>query len=220
MLPEYKMTNSVHYNSEYLCELLPWYVNETLNDKELRAMDRHLGHCAACSQEVAILRAVRESARRESVSVLVPKPDVEQFLATAKRQKNRTVLHRTAWVAGALAASVALIVALLSWTQSDLVDTGPAVYVTATDAGSGASFDYVLLISFVQGIEPDMHDTVLQALAPVSVAGPDSAGNYRVVIRLPAQSLDEIESYRQSVESDAAVSSAAVVAIELPIESR
>jgi hypothetical protein len=220
MLLEQKMTDSTQYNSEYLCELLPWYVSETLDDKESRAMNQHLKRCAACAQEVTVLRAVRESARRESVSVLVPKPDVEQFLATAKRQKSRTVLRRTAWVAGALAASVALIVAFLSWTQSDQVDTAPAVYVTATDAGSGASYDYVLLISFVQGIEPDLRGMTLQALAPISIAGPDSAGNFRVVIRLPAQSLHEIEDYRQSIESDAAIYSAAVVAIELPVESR
>ena len=214
------MTDSAHENSEYLCELLPWYVNETLDDNELTAMDQHLEHCAACAQEVTVLRAVRESARRESVSVLVPKPDSEQFLATAKQRKRQTALRTTAWVAGALAASFALIVAFLSWTQSDQVETAPAVYVTATDAGSGASFDYVLLISFVQGIEPDMRSTVLQALAPISIAEPDAAGNYRVVIRLPARSLDEIEKYRLSVESDASVSSAAVVAIELPFESR
>ncbi len=214
------MTNSAHDNAAYLCELLPWYVNETLDDKESHAMDQHLERCAACAQEITILRAVRESVRRESISVLVPKPDAEQFLAAANQHKHQTALRKTAWVAAALAASVALIVAFLSWTQSDQIETTPAVYVTATDAGSGASFDYVLLISFVQGIEPDMRGTVLQALAPVSIAGPDSAGNYRVVIRLPARSLQEIEKYRQSVESDAAISSAAVVAIELPVESR
>ena len=214
------MTDSAHENSEYLCELLPWYVNGTLDEKELRAMDQHLERCAACAQEVTVLRAVRESARREAVSVLVPKPDSKQFLAAAKQRKHQTALRRTAWVAAALAASVALIVGFLSWTQSDQVDTAPAVYVTATDAGSGASFDYVLLITFVPGIEPDMRGPVLQALTPVSIAGPDSAGKYRVVIRLPAKSLDEIEKYRRSVESDAAVSSAAVVAIELPVESR
>ena len=158
--------------------------------------------------------------RRESVAVLVPKPDAEQFLASARQRRLRPTLPGTKWVAGAIAASFAVLATVLVWTQSDYFETTPSVYLTATDAGSGASFDYVLLLSFAQGIDTDLRNATLQALAPVSIAGPDSGGNFRVVIRLPARSLEELEDYRHTVESDSAISRAAIVAIELPVETR
>ena len=157
---------------------------------------------------------------RESVAVLVPKPNAEQFLANAKQTKLLPVQPGTAWVAGAVAAGFALLVAILSWTQTDNVEISPTVYQTATDAGSGASFDYVLHIAFERGIDSRLRSASLQALAPVSIAGPNADGSYRVVIRLPARSMDELEDYRRSIESDSAISSAAVVAIELPVEPR
>jgi len=214
------MTNTRPGDSQDLCELLPWYVNQTLNEEELSAMELHLGHCKACVEELAILRAVQVSVHRESVAVFVPKPNAEQFLANTRHMKLLPIRPRTAWVVGAVAAGFALLVAVLSWTQTDHTEISPGVYQTATDTGSGASFDYVLRISFESGLDPSLRSAALQALAPVSIAGPNSDGSYRVVIRLPARSMGQLEDYRRSIESDSAISSAAVVAIELPVESR
>ena len=214
------MTDTRREKPKDLCELLPWYVNRTLDEAELSAMDLHLDHCAACDEELAILRAVQESVHRESVAVLVPKPNAEQFLTNARRTKLLPIRSRTAWVAGAVAAGFALLVAVLNWTQTDYAEISPTVYQTATDAGSGASFDYVLRISFAQEIDSGIQIAALQALAPVSIAGPNPDGSYRVVIRLPARSMDELDDYRRSIESDSAISSAVVVAIELPVEPR
>ena len=220
MCTEQALTDRHYIESEGLCELLPWYVNRTLNEAESRTMDRHLRHCQACAEELPVLCAVRESMHNESVAVLAPKPDAEQFLANATHHRFRPQLRTTAWLAGAVAASIATLAVVLSWVQTDDSTTTPAVFETATNAGSGKTFDYVLLIAFDQEVEPQAHNEALEALAPVSIAGPDSVGNYRVVIRLPARSLDELQDFTRKIESGSVISSAEVVAVELPVESR
>lgn len=203
-----------------LCELLPWYVNRTLSEAEMRAMEEHLRHCDACVAEHALLRAVGDSMHSDSVAVLAPKPDIEQFLASASRDKSVLPLRTMAWVGGAVAATVAILAVVLNWTQTDVSVATPEVFETATRAGGGATFDYVLQIAFNEEVDSQSRSAALDALAPVSVAGPDSAGNYRVVIRLPARSMSELQDFTQSIESDAAISNAAIVAVELPVESR
>jgi len=203
-----------------LCELLPWYVNLTLNEAEMRAMEEHLQHCDACVGELPILRAVGDSMHNDSVTVLAPKPDIERFLASAPRDKSVLSLRTLAWVGGAVAATVAILAVVLNLTQTDVSVARPEVFETATSAGGGATFDYVLQISFNEEVDAQSQSAALDALAPVSIAGPDSAGNYRVVIRLPARSMRELQDFTQGIESDAAISNAAIVALELPVESR
>jgi hypothetical protein len=204
--------------SDELCELLPWYVNNTLNEVELRAMRQHLHACESCAAEIPILRALQESVRPETVAVFAPKLNSEQFLALVGQSDSRQHWGKRAWFAAALAASVTLLVAVLNWAQVNESTSTPAIYQTATRAGSDAMFDYVMLISFEQSADSRARSDALQALAPVSNAGPDATGQYRVVMRLPARSMEELNHFVQSIESDSAISSAVVVAIELPVE--
>ena len=212
------MTNKHQTKPEDLCELLPWYVSRTLNEAELNAMDQHLHHCQECADELPILQAVQNAVHNESISALAPKPNTEQFLANARRRSLLPFAIEPAWVA--IAACMALIAVALIWTQSKQSMTMPTIYQTATSTAGDATFDYVVLISFEQQTDPDGRETALRALAPVSAAGPDSNGNYRIVIRLPARSMGELEAIMQDIESNSAISSAAVVAVELPVESR
>ena len=214
------MTDQQQRNSEELCELLPWYVSGTLDEAEFGAMEQHLHHCPECSEELPVLRAVQESVHSESLTVLAPKPNAEQFLANVRQRNLLPHTNKVAWVTGAIAAGVALFAVVLNFIPTNRSATTPTIYQTVTGAESGATFDYVLLISFDQQAGSGARDEALRTLAPVSVAGPDSDGRYRVVTRLPAHSIDELENFRRSVESNAAISSAAIVAIELPVESR
>jgi len=214
------LTNKHQKITDEMCELLPWYVNGTLDESELDGMDRHLESCETCANEIPILRALQESVQRESVSVLAPKPDAEQFLANVDRRNKWPQRRKLVWFAGALTASVALLVAGLSWMQLDESTTTPVFYETVMSEGGAASYDYVLLVSFDPTAELTARNDALQALAPVSTAGPDSIGQYRVVVRLPARSMDELDDFVQSIEADSIISNAVVVAVELPVEAR
>ena len=215
---ERKLTDRQATRTDELCELLPWYVSDTLEEAELHAMENHLRHCEECAEELPVLRAVQESVQSERISVLAPKPNAEQFLASVRRRNLWPHPSKIIWVAGAIAASVAVVALVLSWTQPGQPTATPSIYQTVTSDAGDATIDYVLLISFDQQVDAVSRDEALRALAPESIAGPDSAGKYRVVVRLPARSMAELEIFRESIEADSAVLSAAVVAVELPVE--
>lgn len=215
---ELKLINRQSRKTDVLCELLPWYVNHTLDEAELSAMENHLRHCEECTEELPILRAVQGSVQNESISALAPRPDAEQFLASARRRNLWPQPSKVVWVAGALAAGVAAVALVLNWTEPDQPTATPSIYQTVTENDSHATIDYVLLISFDQPVDAVARDAALRALAPESIAGPDAAGKYRVVVRLPARSMAELEIFRESIEANSAISSAAVVAVELPVE--
>ena len=219
MLTDRILTDTHHKKAHELCELLPWYVNKTLDEVEMRAVEQHLQHCGECAGELPILQAVPVAVDNESVAVFTPRPNTEQFLAHAKQRKLRRQVHTATWIAGALAASLAGFALVLNWIQTDDSAASSTVYETATNAGSGASFDYVLHVAFEKGVDSRARGAALQALGPESIAGPDSAGYYRVVIRLPARSMDELQKFAQKVESNSVIASAAIVAVELPVEA-
>jgi anti-sigma factor RsiW len=213
-----KLIDRQSKKTDVMCELLPWYVNHTLDEAELSAMETHLRHCEECAEELPILRAVQGSVQNESVSALAPKPNSEQFLAGARRRNLWPRPSKKAWVAGALAASVAAVALVLNWMESGQSTATSSIYQTVTNDDSHATIDYVLLVSFDRQVDAVARDAALRALAPESIAGPDAAGKYRVVVRLPARSMAELEIFRESVEANSAISSAAVVAVELPVD--
>jgi len=215
-----KLSNENTEASQTYCELLPWYVNGKLTSVEFQAMEEHFVDCDACRAELPVLRVVQESLRNESISVLPPTPNTEQILAQIGPRGTSGYSNRRAWLAGAVAASVVLLTGLLYWSQAMQSAAVSTDFHTATDVGTGATFDYVLLISVDERIDENEHQTVLQTLKPVSISGPDQIGQYRVVVRLPARSMDEIEQYRNRVESGAAISSVSVVAVELPVKAQ
>ena len=214
------MNNKHNVDSDVLCELLPWYVNDTLADSERRQLERHLRHCQKCRQELPVLLGIQRCMRDESVTVLMPPPNVEKFLAEIGNGDGFRYTNRNVWVAGSIAASILLTVFAFFWLQSDNSTTTPTQFQTATSAGSEQSFDYVLLVALDENVEAGEQLSVLHSYNPLSIAGPDSLGKYRVVVRLPARSMEALEDYRQSIESNSKISSVAVVALELPMESR
>ena len=217
---EISLSNENPQDSLTYCDLLPWYVNGKLTSVEFQAMEDHFVDCDDCRAELPILRAVQESLRHESISVLPPTPNTEQILAQIGPRGTAYYSNKSAWLVGAVAASVVLIAGLLYWSEAMQSAAVSTDFQTATDVGSGATFDYVLLISVDERVAANEHQTVLQTLEPVSISGPDQTGQYRVVVRQPAQSMGEIEQYRKRVESGAAIASVSVVAIELPVESQ
>lgn len=213
---ESMLANETYNESSDECEMLPWFINGTLNEHEVLAMERHLQQCDDCAQELPVLRSLRSSLSQETVAVLAPNPNSEQFLAQLDQGEHGR-FNKSTWLMGAIAAGVALLAVAFF---SSRAPTDPAIYQTVVEADSTATFDYVLQLSLDPQIDVAEHHTILQSLQPVSIADLDTTGEYRVVVRLQVQSVDELERYRQRVESNTAISSASVIAIELPIEAQ
>lgn len=213
------MTNEKRDEFGGLCEMLPWYVNGTLNDIEIQAIEKHLPNCKACASELPVLMSLQKSLGKETVAVLAPAPNVEKFLTQLDNPFVRRFPSRATWIAGALAAGVAVIAVALNGFFT-LKNTDSTPYHTATSVDSSASFDYVLHLSLDQRVDADAHLGILQTLEPASIAGLESVGDYRLVVRLEAGSVEDLERYRQDIESRSAISKVSIVAIELPMEAK
>lgn len=222
---ESTLSNTNHIDSNDLCELLPWYVNGTLTETERQKLEQHLQRCKACEQELPILGGLRRSMQDEPVTVLMPPPDTQGFLATLGEDERRGAVTRTTWLAAALAATILVATFIFYWAQSPNPSSPQPVQfetVFKDDAViaqvQGRTYDYVLLVALDENLDASQRQSILSGLDPLSVSGPDSLGQYRVVKRLPAHSMAALDDYRQSLESELGISKVSVVALELPVE--
>jgi hypothetical protein len=61
-----KQYNAKPYSDhQELSQLLPWYVNKTLQDGELKAVEAHLGVCLACKRELMQLQKLAQAVKKE-----------------------------------------------------------------------------------------------------------------------------------------------------------
>jgi len=185
-----RFEGSAHSETE---RLLPWYVNQTLDDAEQARVDRHLAQCVQCQREVEFLRGVQS---------VVSEPSTEaDATASFVRLRNRLKPARVpsspartrgawsdwpVWLRGAVAASCVLTVGLfgIALYRGD----PPAMYRTLGDApaaGNVANADLRhLIVVFDPHIEHARMQQLLRASQARIVDGPNEAGAY--VLAVPA----------------------------------
>lgn len=170
-------------------ELIPWYVNGTLSEDEVRLVEAHAMDSDAFSEEIA-----RQSALAEGVAKTDPfEVPLERSWETLRAQVEADVAARTpakqgpsGWRAafqgrglvaagGLVAASIALVVAF----QFD-APPGGNDFVTLTSS-NGVD---VPVVRFQTGeaMEIDALQDLLAPLGVVSVTGPSQSGVYSAVL--------------------------------------
>lgn len=128
-------------------DLLPWYVNGTLEGEELRGVEEHLELCGICREEVRYWRECSSLLAEEDELALSPDaglarlrdrvhrgtPALRERVRAPRRWPTvlRTTPHTVRW---AMAAQMAAIAILAGW----LATTRPAPSLQAGSAGSGA----------------------------------------------------------------------------------
>ena len=70
-------------------ELLPWFVNGTLDGDDLALVEQHLGECARCQHEIDSLRELQAAYVGSDVA-----PDAAQSFRKLRRQLDQS---RTEW---------------------------------------------------------------------------------------------------------------------------
>src|SRR5690242_18185653 len=68
-------------------ELLPWFVNGTLEPHEHARVARHLRDCLACNKELALLREVQEMLVRDRTAIAVMPDAAGTTLRAVRRQR-------------------------------------------------------------------------------------------------------------------------------------
>lgn len=199
-------------------ELLPWYVNDTLDEAERNFVHEHIGTCEDCRDNVELLSQVQRAVRTESPAPLVPAPRTEALLAAldgrGPRLANRS---RWRWLAAASVAVFVGVTSLLIWPRGEGTDS-PTRFETATSPAAIESINYVVELQFVDGTSSQARAALFDAIDASEPASSVNQGTYRVTLALGSLSLTDLERHIQDIESRPEISTAEVVAVQLPVE--
>jgi len=174
-------------------ELLPWFLNGTLEGEEADEVDRHLLECPACRAELECLRVLRSACAETDLL-----PEAEAALsrlrprleppAPARPRARRPTLHGgvPVWARLALAVQFGVIFAL-GWEVAQPDRTG-LEYHTLAAATAPAHASGSLVVVFDPGaLQRDVARILRQAGGHV-VDGPTASGGY--VVAVPDGSLN------------------------------
>lgn len=202
--------------------LLPWYVNDSLDAPERERVRRHLEECGACRDDLLLLQRVRLAVRRSEAIPILPPHRPERLLQAIDRRESRNLRLRRAGFAAGAAALVALVFAagivVSGIVASGIGDDPPGRFRTLTSDPRAIAMDYVFELRFEAGLAAADRERVLGALQATRVEPGTPEGAYRVMLRLPAASLSELEAFTSRIEAMPEVRSARVVAMQLPVQ--
>lgn len=200
-------------------ELLPWYVNDTLEEHERQRVRVHLESCEDCRQDLELLSQLRNAVRTESPSPLVPEPRGDELLAALDRGERQDGLrHRRQWLAAAAAAVLAVGTALIMvapWVSSP--DT-PTQYETATSSPTISAINFIVELEFESGIDESTRSEFFSAIEAANTPIRLDQRSYRLTLAPGSLSLSDLEVYIDGIRSMPEVSAVEVVAVQLPVE--
>jgi anti-sigma factor RsiW len=166
-------------------ELLPWYVNDTLDQDERRAVHTHLQQCAECRHEEASCREMAAAVRSGHAA---PSPHPAQLARLLERLDDprpesplRAILAAPRGVRVALAAQAAALVTLLAivfWPAT------PAPYRTLESPAASAvaaGGQQVRLVFAAEATESEIRHLLLEVGAEIT-GGPSPLGAYTVTL--------------------------------------
>jgi len=198
-------------------ELLPWFVNDTLDEPERRRVAAHLPGCRVCRDDLAALTAVRQALLVDGVEPIVPSTDPLQLIGGEPRESpSRQRRGLPLWP---LAAAAAGITAVIIATQADLF---PGVvenrqFETATSTGAMAEAGYILKIEFSISLPDRERDAIVAKLDGVSGWSVDEAESWSVRLEIAEPTLAALEDIENEVAAMPGVESARFVAVQIPV---
>ena len=190
----------------HVAELVPWYVNGTLDGRDHDAVTAHLPGCPACREEVARCQTLAAAIQSAVDAAGVPGAGrLERVLASIDLLEAMGVRRRTGWrgrwragvewlgdlvqrtpgpVRWGLAAQAAvlvLVVGLVAWPG---VWSARAPYRTLTDVGEQRVGQEALIhVVFTDDITERELRTLLRRVEGRIVDGPSAVGLYTVDVR-------------------------------------
>ena len=201
--------------------LLPWFVNGTLEPAEHDRVAAHLVNCELCRESIALLSELQSAVVRNKATPIVPSPRIDNLLDAidAVTPPRHSYWGQSRSKIAAAVAALLLITAVNFSIQDDLAES-PQIFETATSTQQGAAMDYVLSIQFEPVTSAAERERLLQDIEARDISGGIDEGAYRVIVQLPAASLEELDRYTSILESRSEIRSVNVVALQLPVSPR
>jgi hypothetical protein len=200
MSKDYKQSEAERHKQVW--QLLPWYVNGTLDDSDREAVAHHIWLCQTCEREVVRCQTVVSVLGKDDTSAWTPSPrhfnrlmtriDRESSLTTAERwririqewvAKIRSAFQSTpAPIRWALAAQTAVIVLIVVATMSTR-KASPSLYSTLSDpVVSHEAGQWHITVVFAEEITEREVRSLLSTINGTIVAGPSAMAVYTVTI--------------------------------------
>ena len=189
----------------HVAELVPWYVNGTLEGRDRDAVTAHLPGCPACREEVARCQTLAAAVQSAVDAAGAPGPGgLERVLASIELLEAKGA-RRTGWrgwwpagvewvgdlfqrtpgpVRWSLAAQAALLVLVVGLTVGPGVRSPRTPYRTLADDGEQRVGQEALIhVVFTEDITERELRTLLRRVEGRIVDGPSALGLYTVDVR-------------------------------------
>ena len=199
--------NATDHESQHreLALLLPWYVNDTLENAEREQVALHLAVCDECADAVTSLQAIKSGLIDDRLTPIMPTPNPELVL---ERADSRAASRRVFAVAASIVlAAVLLLVAIT--TQDSLQ---PTVFETATSGNVPVEMSYGVRLKFVEGTSESERQKIFERINATSIRISDD-GIYAVNIALSIESLDELSEVEQRIAALPAIAEASITSM-------
>ena len=193
-----------HFSHEQAVELLPWLVNDSLDELEKESVLEHAHACVICRRELSSLQQIRDSISDTSSTLPIPEPDMRRINAQIDdfidRQNSwqglltrfRDFFSSPGRIAFAAQSVVVLALAMvLVWPEPE-----DAQFETLTQTDRLPDGRYVRVV-----LSPDIQQSQLQDFLEeyelTIVDGPSSRGVYTLGVASRTQDTDILVSSLQ-----------------------
>jgi predicted anti-sigma-YlaC factor YlaD len=171
-------------------DVLPWFVNGSLEDQELEQVERHLAACEECRHEAAELQQLAKIMVGSGAPMVMPDEAFPELLSKIEEAERRDSVPWGRWLRPflrpVLVAGLVVIVMLaaLLWRQS--VPRPPAAFHTLSDSATAVeSTGLRVRMVFSSEVDEGTLRSLLLEVEGQIVGGPSPYGVYTV--ELPAE---------------------------------
>jgi hypothetical protein len=188
-------------------EVLPWFLNGTLDGLERARVESHLAECIACRQELEDLRHLQVLARREdpepavtrAMSRLQVRIDQLESGALAARWSRAVSRHWKAVPLWGQAAALVQVV-LLALLVAFLLDRAPAQYYRTLSSPSASVAGHGELVVVFEPARPEREiRRLLLRLHARIVDGPSPEGAYTLDVAAGDRSMVLAQLRREAI---------------------
>lgn len=198
-------------------QLLPWYVNDTLEEHERAEVEDHISECATCQESIRLLTGVQSVVREDSPVPIVPEPNTELLFELIDADETGH-LASSRGIRYLLAASVLLTigvaVTILGVRQFDA--NTPTQFETVISESTEETIQYIVEMRFEEDVSISERQQILKALGG---ATSDTALDSEVLtLHLGAGSLSALQQRIDDMRTRPQVLDARIVAVHLPVD--